>query len=203
MRRFSSAVNLPMCRRGGQVVPNTKGSNVVELVRFLRRNKERARELLPPDLHHYLEERIEVTRWYPEADSVGLQRAAAALLPPMEDDPYEAMGRISAQLHVKGVYRHLLGDARPEVMPVRVLALWSSVHDTGKLRVAEMAPGSSQIELTDFEATSIEVCRSTAGYIREVYRMSGVADLDVRKTACRSAGDDRCSWSVAWRHEDR
>ena len=184
-------------------MPNTKGSNVVELVRFLRSHKDRARELLPSDLHRYLEEHIEVIRWYPEADSVGLQRVVAALLPPMEEDAYEAMGRINAQLHLKGVYRHLLEDARPEVMPVRVLALWSSVHDTGKMRVVQTQPGRAQIDLNDFEATSIEVCRSTTGYIREAYRMSGVGNLGVRKTACRSGGDDCCSWLVTWTPDEQ
>lgn len=184
-------------------MPNTKGSNVVELVRFLRSQKDRARELLPEALHHYLEERIEVIRWYPEIDGVGLQRAAAALLPEMEEDPHEAMGRIDAQLHLKGVYRHLLEDAQPEVLPVRVLALWSSMHDTGKMRVVHTEPGRSQIDLTDFGATSIELCKSTTGYIREVYRMAGVEDLNVRKSACVLSGDDLCSWLVTWKPGDQ
>jgi len=177
---------------------NTKGSNVVELVRYLRRHKERAREVLPAMLHPYLEDRITVTRWYPEADCVSLQRAVAALLPPMEEDPFEAMGRASVHLHLKGVYRHLLEDARPEVLPARVLALWSSMHDTGKLRLSQTEPGRSQIDITGFEATSVECCKSTTGYIREVYGMTGLANLDVRKSACRLSGDDLCSWIVSW-----
>jgi len=179
-------------------MPNTKGSNVVELVRFLRSHKDRARELLPAVLHHYLVERIAVTRWYPEVDCVGLQRAVAALLPPMQEDAYEAMGRFSVHLHLKGVYRHLLEDARPEVLPARVLALWSSIHDTGKLRLTQTEPGRSEIDITDFDATSIECCKGTTGYIREVYGIAGVENLHVRKSACRLSGDDRCTWIVTW-----
>jgi hypothetical protein len=185
------------------MMPNTKGTNVVELVRFLRSRRDQARELLPPELQHYLEDRIEVTRWYPEEDSLGLQRAVAALLPVAEEDAYELMGSLDAQLHLKGVYRHLRENARTEVLPVRIAALWASVHDTGKVRFAQARPGSSQIDLVDFEATSIEVCRSATGYIREVYRMAGVENLNVRKTACRLSGDDLCSWSVTWDPEDR
>ena len=181
---------------------NTKGSNVVGLVRFLRSRREQARELLPSGLHHYLEDRIEVTRWYPEEDSVGLQRAVAALLPVTDEDAYELMGSLDAQLHLKGVYKHLREGARPEVLPVRIIALWSSVHDTGKVRIAQAESGRSQIDLVDFEATSIEVCKSATGYIREVYRMAGVENLNVRKSACRLSGDDLCSWTVTWNPED-
>ena len=184
-------------------MPNTKGSNVVELVRFLRSRRDDARELLPSALHHYLEDRIEVTRWYPEEDSAGLQRAVAALLPVADEDAYELMGSLDAQLHLKGVYGHLLENARTEVLPLRITALWSSVHDTGKIRVAQTQPGRSQIDLTDFGATSIEVCSSATGYIREVFRMTGVENLNVRKSACRLSGDDLCSWTVTWNPEDQ
>jgi hypothetical protein len=37
-----------------------KGTVVVEVVKTLRRNRERALELLPEKLHHYLQERIVV-----------------------------------------------------------------------------------------------------------------------------------------------
>jgi hypothetical protein len=183
-------------------VPNTKGSNVVELVRFLRSRRDEARDLLPPELHHYLEDRIEVTRWYPEEDSVGLQRAVAALLPVADDDAYELMGSLNAQLHRKGVYQHLFENVRTEVLPVRIIALWSSVHDTGKVRISLPKPGRSRIDLADFEATSREVCKSTTGYIREIFRMANVENLDVRKTACRLSGDDLCSWTVTWDPEE-
>ena len=184
-------------------MPNTKGSNVLELVRFLRSRRDEARELLPSALHHYLEDRIEVTRWYPEEDSAGLQRAVAALFPVTDEDAYELMGSLDAQLHLKGVYGHLLENARTEVLPLRITALWSSVHDTGKVRVAQTQPGRSQIDLTDFGATSIEVCSSATGYIREVFRMTGVENLNVRKSSCRLSGDDICSWTVTWNPEDQ
>jgi hypothetical protein len=183
----------------------TKGSNVVELVRFLRTQKERASELLPPRLHRYLQERIEVSKWYPEEDSLALMRVLAGLLPLPpggEQDPFEIMGRFAAQLHLRGVYRHLLEDARVEVLPVRVLALWSSMHDTGKVHVRMSHDGCAEIQLVGYGVKAIEMCKTTSGYIAEIFRFAGAKDVRLRHTACEVHGDDLCAWKVTWTTPD-
>ena len=43
-----------------------KGTTLFTLAKFLRSQRETARERLSPDLHHYLEEQIQPALWYPE-----------------------------------------------------------------------------------------------------------------------------------------
>ena len=77
---------------------NAKGTLVVQAVRALRSNPDRARELLPPSLHSYLSERILVTQWYPEEEYYKLVKAVAAM--PDFADGYYAIGRAElAQRH--------------------------------------------------------------------------------------------------------
>jgi len=49
-----------------------KGTVLVDIVKALRKNKERSRTLLPAKLLHYLDERIVIASWYPLEDYVEL-----------------------------------------------------------------------------------------------------------------------------------
>ena len=72
-----------------------KGTVMVGLVKALRRNKEKAREILPAKLFHYLDERIVVASWYPVEDYVVLLRAVGKISPSPDGNTFIEMGRIS------------------------------------------------------------------------------------------------------------
>ena len=62
-----------------------KGTTLVALVKFLRSQRERALAALPPSLHAYLDERIQASSWYPEADLLSLIRVMVAMIPGRRD----------------------------------------------------------------------------------------------------------------------
>src|SRR5215475_14219948 len=108
-----------------------KGANVLAAVKMLRANRERAVALLPPKYHRYLDERIFVSSWYPEADQLELLRAVSFMLPGTPD-PWVTIGRIAARDDLKDLYRTLVrpGDLRDTLRMSS--SLWHTFHDTGQ-----------------------------------------------------------------------
>lgn len=167
-----------------------KGTTLLGAVKFLRSQRARALELLPQHLHPYLEGRISEASWYPEQDLLELLRAVLRLLPGDEGEALIQMGTMTARSHQEGVYSHLMegrGTASTS------FALWSSMHDTGVLRVVNEGSRRQRIDLKDFGLPSREMCDIVRGYIAEVMRLSGTHSR-VEKIACRLDGDTCCSY---------
>jgi hypothetical protein len=136
----------------------SKGTNLIDLVKFLRKQREIAVSVLPPDLHHYLDERITVSAWYPEEDCYLLMRAMESLLPDSGSELYRKIGILNAQNHLGGSYRHLLSDLRLQTIPIRAEALWKSMHDTGELHVEIEGESAGRAVLRGYESPGPEMC---------------------------------------------
>ena len=180
-------------------MPNAKGAVIIGLVKFLRKNRDRAVELLPAAQQRYLEEDIRLSSWYPEGDFVELIRACAKLIPLDYDAAVQQMGLIGARAHAE-VYGDLLRSSTKSNSSV--FALWSAQHDTGELRGFWESPTSSRIELVEFGAPSREVCLLAMGYLQGGFQLNGYDDISIEKRSCAADGADRCLWRVTWKPRD-
>jgi hypothetical protein len=187
-------------RSGG--VAKVKGVTLVETVKFLRRHKQAARAALPDPLHHYLEERVLVGSWYPEADLVPMLRAVARIAGQPEATFLEAAGRIAARAHAEGIYAHLVHTADLDSMPRKANALWSSQHDTGRFECQIDGPTQTTFALRDFALPSREMCTVTRGYVLEILAMIGLRDIAVREAACCVDGAPACTWIASFAPRD-
>lgn len=176
----------------------TKGTALIPLVRFLRAQRERAAEVLTPELQPYLEEHVLASSWYPESHLLGLLRAAAELVGGARDQTLREFGRVSARHHLEGIYSHLRLEEDPLAFPRRAFALWSSQHDTGQLRMALEGDGLGRVRVEGYDSPSMEMCQITFGYISEVLSQAGLGEPRIDKKACRNQGDGVCEWSVRW-----
>lgn len=177
-----------------------KGSVLVQAVRFLRTQRDRAAGLLDPRLHAYLEsERISEASWYPEADLHALIEATLELMPGPRDAALAQMGRGVAQVHAEGAYEHLITDGDVSSFGIRAQALWSTMHDTGRMKARSPEPGVMEVELRDYAMPSEIMCGIVGAYIGEVVRLNGHADVVVEETACRLRGADACAWRYRFR----
>ena len=173
-----------------------KGTVVVEVVKSLRRNRERALELLSPDLHRYLEERIVVASWYPLDDYLALLRAVGRILAPKGGMAvFEQMGREAARSHMAGTYSRLKNATNRQAS----FTLLTSMYDTGELRVLEREPGHAVLEFVGFAQPSRELCDTFTGYQLERMAIQGFEDVKVRHTRCRGEGQPVCLWEVSWK----
>jgi uncharacterized protein (TIGR02265 family) len=176
-------------------VANAKGAVLIGLVKFLRKRRDAARDVLPAAQHHYLEQDIRLSSWYPEDDFVALIRACARLVPGDFDAAVEHIGLAGAHAHAE-VYGDLLRSVKSNSS---VFALWSTQHNTGELRGVWESPTSARVELVDFAAPSREVCLIAMGYLRGGFQLNGYEDISIEKRACAALGADRCLWRVSWK----
>lgn len=172
-----------------------KGSALDGAVRFLAAKRDEAERLLPVELHHYLDERISVSAWYPEEDLVSLVRAMVRLIPGDRDEVLEEMGRITARQHLEGTYGHLIRGGDLRNLGIRGFALWGAMHDSGEMAVIEEAPGRVRLALSGYGHPSEELCGISRGYILEVLRLNGVVVESV-KLHCAVKGDPACVWDL-------
>jgi hypothetical protein len=178
-------------------VGKVKGMTVLGSVKFLRLRRDDALHVLPAGLHHYLDERIRPTGWYPEVDLAQLVRATASLIPGPRDQVLEAMGETTAREHAE-VYGDLMAGGSSTS---RAFALWSTQHDTGELRMTPEAADRVRFDLTGYEDPSRELCLIVQGYLKGTMYMNGYRDVAVEKLACRLWNDDRCAWRVSWKEQ--
>jgi len=179
-------------------MPKTKGAHVVNAVKILRRNRERATKLLPERLHRYLELRILPSSWYPMEDQLGLLHAIAALMP-AAPDPWLTMGRGTALMDLAGVYRNHLRKGDPERTLTFMGALWRSTNDSGDLTTEVERPGVVMVRLHAYNLHSAERCRMVDGYLLEVVEQAGGRDVQVKHLRCTAAKKPDCVWRVEWR----
>lgn len=179
-------------------MPNVKGANVLAAVKMLRANRERAVALLPRELHRYLDERILVSSWYPEADQLELLRAVSFLLPGTPD-PWVSIGRIAARDDLKDLYRRMVkpGDLKETLRASS--AMWRTFHDTGELKIVLEEPTRALATVRGYAATAREMCRVIGGYVTEVVSTAGMQNIKTAKIACTLDGAPECSWRLTWR----
>jgi hypothetical protein len=175
----------------------TKGTNLVDMVKFLRSQREAALALLPAHLHAYLETPLSVAAWYPEADMIELVKVLAQLLPGGEEEPLVRIGRLNARMHLQGTYAHLIEDARPEALPIRAVALWRSMHDTGEFRLAFEGDGA-EARLAGYGHPTAEMCTMLGAYLLELFTLAGVQGVKVSESSCCRAGAPECRWRIEW-----
>jgi hypothetical protein len=178
-------------------VAKAKGSVVVPTVRFLRTRKQAARARLPERLHHYLEETLQVGQWYPEQDFLDMLEALADLLG-AGPGVLERIGRAAAAEHLSGIYRHLsLAGSDPLGLALRTFTLWSTMHDTGRMRAVDTSQTGATFALEGYAHPSAAMCGTLTGYFAEALRLAGL-DAEVRKAECVLAGAPRCAWTAHW-----
>jgi hypothetical protein len=179
-----------------------KGTTLLTLVKFLRSQRQAARERLSPDLHHYLAEKIQPALWYPEEHLLALIRVMLELLPLSREEALTQMGRTVAREHLEGIYEHLRldGEWGLATLARRSYALWTSMHDTGSLDARLEAEDSAIFELRDYALPSPEMCTILSAYLSETLRVAGIVDPEVHEVECRSDGAPACRWEARWQN---
>ena len=178
-------------------MPKVKGTNVVGAVKLLRANRERALALLPARLHHYLQERLLVSSWYPEDDQIELLRVIAKMMPPAPN-PFIVMGLTTAQADLTGIYRNYLRPDDPQRTLSAAGGLWRNYHDSGEMSASNEGPSGAVVRLRGYQAACGEMCRVVEGYLTGCARVAGARDVRTTKLTCCLDGAPECSWRLAW-----
>jgi hypothetical protein len=176
----------------------TKGTHVLHVVKILRMNRDRVLELLAPDLHHYLIDRILPSSWYPSDDHLGLLRAVARMMPKGQD-PWIAMGRGSARMDLDGAYKQHFRVHDPETTLRVLAAVWRSTHDSGKFVITFDSSRSATFKMIEYPVITDEICRITTGYIIESLHVAGAIGPEVEHATCVALRSPSCTWHAHWK----
>lgn len=172
-----------------------KGTGIVGIVRALRTFREQAKSLLPPQLLHYLEDRIVLTSWYAEDDYLALMEAFMRI---QHKASWEQVGAVAAREALSSVYRNVIikGDVPETAQRMRIN--WRNYHDTGELSV-ENEPQLVRVTVRDYCMISTPLCRLNQGYFAALLEMAHSVITDQRKVRCTARGDTACVWEFGWR----
>lgn len=173
---------------------NIKGTGMVGLVRALRAQREQALTLLPADLHAYLDKRIAITAWYPEADYFAI---ASVYMQLNRNETWESAGAYAAQQALTTVYKNIVVDGDLAETAARMRVNWRNYHDTGEL-TTESEDACVRVKVCDYAVVKAELCRLNQGYFATLLGMSGVSITRRSKPRCTARGDSHCVWEFAW-----
>jgi len=176
-----------------------KGTVLLTLVKTLRANAERSRQLLPANLHHYLEERIVQAAWYPLEDHLAMLRILPKLFPKAGADFFVQVGRATAKEQMSGVYGRLAGDTSRKAIGTLLAAMF----DTGEMTVVERAPGRAVTDWVGFALPTREMCAIFTGYQMERMTLQGFDDVVARHSRCRAEGGTVCRWEITWKSRSK
>ncbi|HME68461.1 MAG TPA: DUF2378 family protein [Myxococcota bacterium] len=175
-----------------------KGTAMLQCVKLLRAQREKAAALLSPELRQYLEKRIAISVWYPEEDHLGLLRVVAELVGTGHRDVWEFLGRASARNDLQGIYRNMLRLGDPDGTLRRGPALWQAYHDSGAVSVEWEGENVVRVSLAEYGLRAAEMCGVFGGYYHELLHLSGAREVSVAHTACRLGGAQVCQWHTKW-----
>jgi hypothetical protein len=172
-----------------------KGTVVVEAVKMLRNQRDRAHGALPERLRRYLDDKIVLASWYPLEDYIELLRVLARVGGTGRENPCEQMGRDAARSHMQGTYSRLNKSADRKA----AMTLASSMYDSGELKVVERSSGRAVMEMVGFAQPAREICETFTGYQSERMILLGFEDVAVKHTRCRALGAPNCFWELTWK----
>jgi len=175
-----------------------KGTGMLGVVKTLRADKEKARELLPIHLRFYLTERIIASGWYPGEDFLAALRTAARMLPIKKAEYYEMVGRTSSNQDLNGIYHEFRREGDP-LGSLRAGAIaWRSYHDTGKIILTPGSENGARVDLVGHLLVAEEMCAINTAWIDELLRLAGARNIEVSHTRCRCRDDQFCRWETRW-----
>lgn len=179
-----------------------KGTIMIEVVKYLRAHRERAREVVPERLQHYLDGRILATSWHDEEDYLELMKAIVAILPPSDArrgiSPFEYSSRSTSGAYFEGPYKSLVRHGEPGRTLRSLGALWRLRHDTGEFEVELEGEGTARVWLRDYALVAREACELVQGTLWGMLHHSGAVEIELRHPRCRARGDEVCEWELEW-----
>lgn len=173
-----------------------KGTQLIGVVKALRAHRERATKLAPPHLLPYLEQRLLVSAWYPEADFRDLMLLLGRMLAPsVKGNVWRLLGSLGAQRDFTGIYAGLLRKGDPE-RTLRILPDgWRQYRDKGQLSLEELGKGAAQLTLREYPLMCSELAEVNAGYFEGTLQVAGAATAQVDVI---TFDNNSAYWRLSW-----
>ena len=173
-----------------------KGSQLVGVVKALRAQGNRARELTPTRLKGYFDARILAASWYPETDFRDLLLLLGRIVAPsIKGNVWRWIGYMGAERDFKGIYAAMIRPGDPEGT-IKLLPLgWRQYRDTSELHYEGLGSGSAQVSLREYPVNCRELTEVNAGYFETALRLAGAFDP---KVTIMAWDESSAHWHFGW-----
>ncbi|MDA8018698.1 MAG: DUF2378 family protein [Thermoanaerobaculia bacterium] len=174
-----------------------KGLALIGAVKALRSSPGASREALKPELHHYLEEKIFPSRWYPESDAVELFEALVEVMPQRES-PWRWIGMEGARHDFRGTYSAFVQRRQPAQVFRTVPKIWRLYHDTGSVRTEQVDDKTVTIEIQSSLMRHEGFVELQTAHLEALAELAGAsgASCQIRR---RRLDPPTATWRLSWR----
>jgi len=180
-----------------------KGSTLRVRLAFLQEkgnadDHKRMLSELGPEAREHIERGVPAAEWYPFQTYVELSRAIDRVLGTGDLSLIVELGRHSAEVGAKRMYRAFTKVGSPEHIFRHAALVWHQFFSAGELRVVEDDPTTFHLIVEGFDEEAREHCLSVTGWLQGNVELSGARNVQVKELQCRSWGDEHCDFVVTW-----
>ena len=180
------------------VEPKIKGIAMMDAIAALKRREDEAREQLPAHLHHYLDDSILVSSWYPEVDHQAMMALIAEIYADRSKDVWFWMGQATASHALGNLYKAMVQQGEPITTLKRIPKLWRLYRTVGHVKVQTIGTTKGLVRLYDYPFLTPNFSRLLAGYLSEAITISGGSNVLVNITSLGQKVGAPAIWTVSW-----
>ncbi|RPH33780.1 MAG: hypothetical protein EHM93_03855 [Bacteroidales bacterium] len=138
-------------------------------------------KLLPEKSKNIIEQPIYATTWYSLTDSVIVptQKVAELFYAGNSAKAASEIGRYSADVALKGVYKIFVRVSSPQFVLSRASSIFSTYYQPSEIRVIESAEKKAVLQLSKFHPTEKLIMNRIAGWIEKTLEITLKSALKV------------------------
>jgi hypothetical protein len=160
-----------------------------------------AKELAPllgPEPAALVKGRVLPIHWVPLHCVVAIDRAIATAVKQPAEAVFRELGRHSAELNLRGVYKNYTSE-NPHAFFAKQALLHSRFCNFGKSEYVQTGPRSGRITLRECEEFSPVFCLSGLGYYEAALEvMKAPGPIHAVESSCLCAGNSACVCELSW-----
>lgn len=108
------------------------------------------------------------------------------------------VGRFSAEVGLKGIYKVFVLIATPQFIMKRGGKILASFYDPSVLKIGEERPKGVDIHITDFPEATVVAENRIGGWMERALEICGVKNIDIKITKSLTQGDDMTEYVINW-----
>jgi predicted hydrocarbon binding protein len=188
-------------RREALAGGHVKGAMVRAHLQFVRDRLgepavEQTLATLPPSAAAEIHSVLSST-WCAFETLILLDRAIARVAGQDERKLMRELGRYSAEINLKTVYRAFRRDEIHDFFR-RSATLHKQFQDFGICEYEQLGPSQARIRIREAACFSPAYCASEVGYLEQVIAIHGGTDARISESTCQCAYDAVCMFELHW-----
>jgi len=184
--------------------PGTRGTVLLARKAFVEKRHgplawRRVLARLPGADRCILEGQLLPISWYPLALNLRLDDAIASeLSPDHRDQIFLDMGRMSAEVNLKGSHAAWVRPGDPHYLLGQAPVIYRFYYSRGHRTYTQLSDTSGVLRTYDAESVTRTDCLTVCGWYQRAIELCGGREVAVRETQCRSGGAAHCEYLCAW-----